>query len=66
MLAYLALRSYMYDPYYTDSRTDAVMKTGLMLGYVPVEVKTPEFYYGMLDEMTILRTVTDADVTSRF
>ena len=39
-LAYLALRSYIYDPYYTDSRTDAVMKTGLILGYVPVEVKT--------------------------
>ena len=42
------LCSYIYDPYYTDSRTDAVMKTGLS-GYVPVEVKTQEFYYGMLD-----------------
>lgn len=65
-LAYLALRSYIYDPYYTDSRTDAVMKTGLILGYVPVEVKTQEFYYGMLDGMKILSTVTDAVVPSRF
>ena len=31
-LTYLALRSYVYDPHYADSRTDAVMKTGLILG----------------------------------
>ena len=42
------------------------MKTGLILGYVPVEVKTQEFYYGMLDGMKILSTVTDAVVPSRF
>ncbi|MCO7114004.1 hypothetical protein NIB75_19675 [Bacteroides uniformis] len=60
------MRSYIYDPYYTDSRTDAVMKTGLILGYVPVEVKTQEFYYGMLDGMKILSTVTDAVVPSCF
>ena len=65
-LAYSALRSYIYDPYYTDSRTDAVMKTELILGYVPIGVKTQEFYYGMLDQVKISSTVTDAVVPPRF
>jgi hypothetical protein len=65
-LAYSALRNYIYDPYYTDNRSDAIMKTELILGYVPAGVKTREFYYGMLDEMKIQTAVTDAVAPSRF
>lgn len=65
-LAYSALRNYIYDPYYTGNRSDAIMKTELILGYVPAGVKTREFYYGMLDDTKILTTVTDAIVPSRF
>ena len=65
-LAYSALRNYIYDPYYTDNRSDAIMKTELILGYVPAGVKTREFYYGMLDEVKIQTAVTDAIVPSRF
>ena len=65
-LAYSALRNYIYDPYYTDNRSDAIMKTELILGYVPAGVKTREFYYGMLDEVKIQTAVTDAIAPSRF
>lgn len=65
-LAYSALRNYIYEPYYTDNRADAIMKTGLILGYVPAGVKTREFYYGMLDEVKIPAAVTDAVVPPRF
>ena len=65
-LAYFALCNYIFAPYYTESRTDAVMKTGLILGYVPGPVKTREFYYGMLDETRIPGPVTDAVVPPRF
>ena len=65
-LAYSALRNYIYVPYYTGNRSDAIMKTELILGYVPAGVKTREFYCGMLDDTKILTTVTDAIVPSRF
>lgn len=65
-LAYSALRRYIYKPYYTDNRTNAIMKTELILGYVPSVVKTRDFYYGMLDETKISGTVTDAVVPFRF
>ena len=65
-LAYSALRRYIYEPYRMDDRTDAVMKTELILGYVPAAVKTRDFYYGMLDEPKILSTITDAVVPPRF
>ena len=65
-LAYSALRNYIYDPYYTDNRSDAIMKMELILGYVPAGVKTREFYYGMLDEVKIQTAVTDAVAPSRF
>lgn len=65
-LAYLALRTYIYEPYYTTKWQDSIMTTGLILGYVPAAVKTRDFYYGMLDEPKILSTITDAVVPSRF
>ena len=65
-LAYSALRNYIYVPYYTGNRSDAIMKTELILGYVPAGVKTRVFYCGMLDDTKILTTVTDAIVPSRF
>lgn len=66
-LAYSALRHYIYEPYYTSDRTtNAVMKTGLILGYVPATIKTREFYHGMLDETKIPGTITDAVVPFRF
>ena len=66
-LAYSALRHYIYEPYYTSDRTtNAVMKTGLILGYIPAAVKTRDFYYGMLDETNISSTVTDTIVPPRF
>lgn len=64
-LAYLALRNYIYEPYYT-TKADSIMITELILGYVPAAVKTRDFYYGMLDEVKILSTNTDAVVPSRF
>lgn len=65
-LAYLALRTYIYEPYYTTKWQDSIMTTGLILGYVPAAVKTRNFYYGMLDEPKILSSITDAVVPSRF
>lgn len=64
-LAYLTLRKYVYEPYYTSNRTKAVMKTELILGYVPEAVKTREFYYGMFDQPSILSSINDAVVPSR-
>lgn len=65
-LAYLALCSYIYEPYYTTKWQDSIMTTELILGYVPAAVKTRDFYYGMLDEPKILSTITDAVIPSRF